>query len=56
MAKYPVKGTDEVREATENDVILSDEIIGTDPDPNVRATLLHEAQAGGAGAGGGGGD
>ena len=41
----PVKGTDEYRVPTENDVVLNGQIVGSDPDPQVRLTLLKQASA-----------
>ncbi len=40
------------REVTENDVVVNGRIIGTDPDPNIRAALLRENQEGPGGTGG----
>ena len=44
-------GTNKPRDVTPNDVVLNGKIVGTDPDPRIRASLLREAQEGkGAGA------
>ena len=39
----PVAGSSESREVTENDVVFNDQIIGTDPDENVRLQILKDA-------------
>jgi hypothetical protein len=36
--------TGQERDVTENDVVVNGEIVGTDPDPNVREQLRREAQ------------
>jgi hypothetical protein len=51
--KKRVKGTDEFRVPTENDVVYGDEIIGSDPDEHVRMQILRDAQSPGGGDGGG---
>ena len=42
----PVKGKDEKRVPTENDVVWNGEIVGSDPDEEVRQALLKDAQSG----------
>lgn len=54
MAKEQARdqGTGELRDVTENDVVLNGVIVGADPDPNIRAQILREAMhAGGSGGG-----
>lgn len=47
MAKQAIDpGTNKPRDVTANDVVLDGRIVGTDPDPNVRAQLLREANEG----------
>lgn len=53
----PVAGSSESRVVEENDVVYNGEIIGADPDANVRLQILKDAGAGTAGGGSGeGGD
>lgn len=44
--KVKVRGTDEEREPTENDVVVNGEIVGSDPDANVRESLRKQAESG----------
>lgn len=41
--KLRVKGTDDFRVPTDNDVVHKNEIIGTDPDANVRLQIKKDA-------------
>lgn len=47
-------GTNQLRDVTDNDVVVNGRIVGTDPDPNIRAQLLREAQQTSGGEGGAG--
>jgi hypothetical protein len=47
-----VAGSDETRVVEENDVVFNEEIIGSDPDENVRLQMLKSAGT----SGGSGGD
>lgn len=44
--KLRVKGTEEFRVPTENDVVVGNQIVGTDPDPQVRAQIKRDAGEG----------
>lgn len=44
-----VRGTEESREVEENDVVSGGEIIGSDPDENVRLEMLKRDGSGDAG-------
>jgi hypothetical protein len=47
MAKQAIDpGTNKLRDVTPNDVVVNGRIVGTDPDPNIRAQLLREADKG----------
>lgn len=43
-----VRGTSESRAVNENDVVLNGEIIGSDPDENVRLQILKDGGDGNA--------
>jgi hypothetical protein len=49
----PVRDTDTSRVVTENDVVSSGQIVGTDPDENVRLQLLKDADERNDAGGGG---
>ena len=44
--KLPVKGTGELKEVDEFDVVVGNEIVGRDPDPSIREQLKREAELG----------